>query len=82
MVAEKDWDKTVGAADDVRRIFESVPAMLVGLEGPDHRFVAVNAAYRALQSDVDPGGIARARGLSGAGEPADLPDVRPGVSNR
>lgn len=48
MVAEKDWDKTVGAADDVRRIFEKVPAMLIGLEGPEHRFIAANAAYRAL----------------------------------
>ena len=47
MVAEKDWDKTVGTAEDVRRIFEKVPAMLIGLEGPEHRFIAVNAAYRA-----------------------------------
>ena len=53
MVAEKDWDRTVGAADDVRRIFENVPALLVGLEGPDHRFVAVNAAYRTLGPSAD-----------------------------
>ena len=26
MVAEKGWDKAVGAADDVRRIFENVLA--------------------------------------------------------
>ena len=26
MVAEKDWDKTVGTAADARRIFENVPA--------------------------------------------------------
>jgi anti-anti-sigma factor len=57
MVAEKDWDKTVGAADDVRRIFENVPAMLVGLEGPDHRFVAVNAAYRAFNPTFEPVGM-------------------------
>ena len=57
MVAEKDWDKTVGAADDVRRIFENVPAMLIGLEGPDHRFVAVNAAYRAFSPMFEPVGI-------------------------
>jgi anti-anti-sigma factor len=57
MVAEKDWDKTVGAADDVRRIFENVPTLLVGLEGPDHRFVAVNAAYRALSPTIDPIGL-------------------------
>jgi anti-anti-sigma factor len=48
MVAEKDWDENVGAADEVRRIFENVPSMLVGLQGPDHRFVAANAAYRAF----------------------------------
>ncbi|OBA63238.1 PAS domain S-box protein [Mycobacterium sp. 1100029.7] len=48
MVAEKDWDKTVGAYSDVRRTFENVPAMLIGLEGPEHRFIAANAAYRAL----------------------------------
>jgi serine phosphatase RsbU (regulator of sigma subunit)/anti-sigma regulatory factor (Ser/Thr protein kinase)/anti-anti-sigma regulatory factor len=46
MAAEMDWDKTVGTAEDVRRVFESMPAMLVGLEGPEHRFIAVNAAYR------------------------------------
>ncbi|CAM4256689.1 Phosphoserine phosphatase RsbU [Mycobacterium basiliense] len=48
MAAEMDWDKLVGAAQDVRRIFENAPAMLVGLEGPDHRFIAANAAYRAF----------------------------------
>src|SRR6202012_550971 len=53
MVAEKDWDRTVGAAEDVRRIFERVPALLVGLEGPDHRFIAVNAAYRRLGPPID-----------------------------
>ncbi len=54
MVAEKDWDKIVGAADDVRRIFEKVPAMLIGLQGPEHRFVAANAAYRALNPALNP----------------------------
>ena len=54
MVAEKDWDKLVGTAENTRRIFENVPAMLVGLEGPDHRFVAVNAAYRAMASAASP----------------------------
>lgn len=57
MVAEKDWDNTVGAAGDVRRIFESVPAALIGLEGPDHRFVAINAAYRPLIPKSDPLGL-------------------------
>ncbi|POX94175.1 PAS domain S-box protein, partial [Mycobacterium kansasii] len=48
MAPDMDWDRKVGTAEDVRRIFENVPAMLVGLEGPDHRFVAANAAYRTL----------------------------------
>ncbi len=43
-----DWDKTVGTADDVRRVFESVPKILAGVQGPDHRFIAANAACRAL----------------------------------
>ncbi|OBJ03729.1 SpoIIE family protein phosphatase [Mycobacterium sp. 1465703.0] len=57
MEAEDDWDRTVGAADDVRRVFDNVPALLVGLEGPDHRFVAVNAAYRSLGPPIDPIGL-------------------------
>lgn len=57
MVAEKDWDRIVGAAEDVRRVFENVPALLVGLEGPDHRFVAVNAAYRTLSPPIDSIGL-------------------------
>lgn len=57
MEAENDWDRTVGAADDVRRVFDNVPALLVGLEGPDHRFVAVNAAYRSLGPPIDPIGL-------------------------
>jgi anti-anti-sigma factor len=57
MVAEKDWDQTVGAADTVRRVFENVPAMLVGLEGPDHRFVATNAAFRAISPTSAPSGL-------------------------
>jgi len=47
-MAEMDWDKTVGRAEDVRRVFENVPITLVGLEGPDHRFIAANAAFRAF----------------------------------
>jgi anti-anti-sigma factor len=57
MVAEKDWDGIVGAADDVRRVFNNVPALLVGLEGSDHRFIAVNAAYRSLSPPIDPIGM-------------------------
>src|ERR1700733_13309438 len=56
MVAEKDWDETVGTASDVRRTFEKVPAMLLGLEGPEHRFIAANAAYRALNPGFSPVG--------------------------
>jgi anti-anti-sigma factor len=48
MAAETDWDKTVGAAEDVRRAFDSVPSMLIALEGPDHRLIAANTAYRAV----------------------------------
>ncbi|OBJ52915.1 SpoIIE family protein phosphatase [Mycobacterium sp. 1423905.2] len=50
MAAEMDWDSEVGAAEDVRRIFENIPAMVVGLEGPDHHFIAANAAYRAFSA--------------------------------
>jgi anti-anti-sigma factor len=57
MAAGKDWDKTVGTAEDVRRVFESVPAMVVGLEGPDHRFIAANALYRALSPKFNPVGL-------------------------
>jgi hypothetical protein len=57
MVAEKDWDKTIGTADAVRRVFEVIPAMLVGFEGPDHRFVAVNAAFLAISPTPAPIGL-------------------------
>lgn len=60
MAAEKDWDSTVGPAEDVRRVFENVPALLVGLEGPDQRFIAVNAAYRALGRRLTRSGCSRA----------------------
>jgi anti-anti-sigma factor len=57
MVAEKDWDKLVGTAENARRIFENVPVMLIGLEGPEHRFIAVNAAYRAFSPVGTPVGL-------------------------
>jgi anti-anti-sigma factor len=57
MAAEMDWDETVGKAEDVRRIFESVPALVVGLEGPEHRFIAVNAAYRAFNPTFNAVGL-------------------------
>jgi anti-anti-sigma factor len=57
MVAEKDWDKLVGTAENARRTFENVPVMLIGLEGPEHRFIAVNAAYRAFSPVGTPVGL-------------------------
>ncbi len=54
MGAEGDRDRAAGAADDVRRVFDEVPSMLVGLAGPEHRFIAANAAYRALRPGFDP----------------------------
>lgn len=57
MTAEKDWDKAVGKAEDVRRVFESIPAMVVGLQGPEHRFIAANAAYRTLAPKSDSIGL-------------------------
>lgn len=53
MAAQMDWDKVVGTSDDVRRTFENVPTMLVGLQGPEHRFVAVNAAFRTFNPVQD-----------------------------
>lgn len=53
MVAEMDWDDTVGAADDVRRTFENIPAMVIGLQGPEHRFIAANAAFRAFNPQLN-----------------------------
>ncbi|ORV63107.1 PAS domain S-box protein [Mycobacterium europaeum] len=57
MAGERNWDKTVGAGDDVRRVFDHIPALLVGLEGPDHRFIAANAAYRTLSPPIDTIGL-------------------------
>ena len=57
MVAEKDWDKLVGTAENARRTFENVPVMLIGLEGPEHRFIAVNSAYRAFSPVGTPVGL-------------------------
>lgn len=44
---EPDWDLLVGDPDTVRRVFEAIPTMVCALEGPRHRYVAANAAYRA-----------------------------------
>ena len=40
--------RQVGDARVVRAVFDEMPYLLVGLDGPDHTFVAANAAYRAL----------------------------------
>lgn len=40
--------RRIGDADLVREAFEDVPVMVAAMEGPELRFVAANAAYRAL----------------------------------
>ncbi len=40
-----------GDSDVVIRVFEDSPAIHVGLEGPDHRIVAINAVTRRLLGD-------------------------------
>lgn len=37
----------IGEAGLVRRAFDSLPSFIVAFEGPDHRYVAANAATRA-----------------------------------
>lgn len=44
---DADLDATIGEADLVRRAFDSLPSFIVAFEGPDHRYVAANAATRA-----------------------------------
>jgi anti-anti-sigma factor len=43
-----DWDTTVGRADEVRRVFDGMPVLMAAMEGPDHRYIAMNAAFRAF----------------------------------
>jgi anti-anti-sigma factor len=43
-----DWDTTVGRADDVRRVFDTTTLMMAAMAGPDHRYIAMNAAFRAF----------------------------------
>ncbi len=45
--------RRVGDADVVRGIFDEMPMLLVGFDGPEHTFVAANAAYRALLGRSD-----------------------------
>ena len=44
---DPDLDSTIGEAGLVRRAFDSLPSFVVAFEGPDHRYVAANAATRA-----------------------------------
>ena len=39
--------RLTGTADQVRRVFEALPVMAFGVEGPEFRYTAVNAAFRA-----------------------------------
>ncbi|UMB68538.1 SpoIIE family protein phosphatase [Mycobacterium paraterrae] len=41
-----DLDDTIGEAQLVRRAFDSLPSFIVAFDGPDHRYVAANAATR------------------------------------
>jgi serine phosphatase RsbU (regulator of sigma subunit)/anti-sigma regulatory factor (Ser/Thr protein kinase)/ABC-type transporter Mla MlaB component len=42
-----------GEPDTVVSVFEDTPIMLVSMEGPDHRFVAANRAYREFLAVPD-----------------------------
>lgn len=44
---ETDLDNTIGKADLVRRAFDGIPAFVVAFAGPEHHYVAANAATRA-----------------------------------
>lgn len=48
MRADGNWDRLVGKSDDVRRVFDAAPMMIVAFEGPELRMVAANAAFRAF----------------------------------
>ncbi|MFB7244176.1 hypothetical protein CW362_08700 [Streptomyces populi] len=45
-----------GDADVVRAVFEQMPLMMAGLEGPEHRVVAANGAFRAGADRAAPAG--------------------------
>jgi serine phosphatase RsbU (regulator of sigma subunit)/anti-sigma regulatory factor (Ser/Thr protein kinase)/anti-anti-sigma regulatory factor len=53
MTAEKGSDEAMGAADDVRRIFENAPIMMLALQGPEHRYVTANRAFREFAPTAD-----------------------------
>jgi anti-anti-sigma factor len=59
MAAEMNWDTTVGRADDVRRVFDTMTVLMAAMAGPDHRYIAMNAAFRALLPRATMGSSAR-----------------------
>ena len=44
---DTELDNTIGEAGLVRRAFDSLPSFIVAFAGPEHRYVAANAAVRA-----------------------------------
>ncbi|MFI5611917.1 SpoIIE family protein phosphatase [Amycolatopsis sp. NPDC051903] len=48
--ANDDLDARVGPAEAVRESYESMPVMLMGLGGAEHRVLAVNSVFRAVVS--------------------------------
>lgn len=49
----EELDRRVGNAEVVRDAFEGMPALVAALEGPEHRMVAANGAYRAFAGRPD-----------------------------
>jgi len=49
--------RLVGEASVVRDVFEQLPTILMGMAGPDHRVVAMNAACRAYLGRSDAVGL-------------------------
>ncbi|MDX3660100.1 PAS domain-containing protein [Streptomyces sp. ID05-26A] len=39
-------DRTVGAAEVVRQVYDEMPLMVMGYEGPEHRIIAVTGVCR------------------------------------
>ena len=48
MPDDTDLDNTIGEAEVVRRAFDSLPTFIVAFAGPEHRYVAANAAVRTV----------------------------------
>ena len=62
--------RLVGEAGLVRDAFEQLPMLLAVLDGPDHRLVAMNAAYRAFAGRPDVMGVPYRDAFPGlAGQP-------------